>query len=76
MVRDAPAWHRLAMTEMGCSHEGFHAIGTSYDRHNGVLVYFWACEHCGVRLGEARRERYRPSYDPHGNQRYVTAQAA
>ena len=76
MVRDAPAWHRLAMTKMGCSHEGFHAIGTSYDRHNGVLVYFWACEHCGVRLGEARRERYRPSYDPHGNQRYVTAQAA
>ena len=76
MVRDAPAWHRPAMTEMGCSHDGFHAIGTSYDRHKGVLVYFWACEHCGVRLGEARRERYRPSYDPHGNRRYVTAQAA
>ena len=76
MVGVAPGWHRVAMALIACAHDGFHAIGTKYDRRNGVLVYFWACERCGARLGEARRERYRPSYDPYGNERFVTSQAA
>ena len=76
MVGDGPGWHRLAMALIACAHNGFHAIGTKYDRRNGVLVYFWACERCGARLGDARRERYRPSYDPYGNERFVTSQAA
>ena len=76
MVGDRPEWHRLDMATVVCDHDGFHAIGTKYDRRNGVLVYFWACERCGARLGDARRERYRPSYDPHGNERFVTARAA
>lgn len=59
-----------------CAHDGFHTIRTSYDRRSGVLVYFWACEHCGARLGDARRERYRPAYDPHGYERFLTSQAA
>ncbi|HEV3377482.1 MAG TPA: hypothetical protein VG126_09415 [Thermoleophilaceae bacterium] len=61
---------------MACSHDGFHAIRTSYNRRSGVLVYFWACEQCGDRLGDARRERYRPSYDPHGSERFLTTRAA
>jgi hypothetical protein len=76
MVGVGPGWHRLAMALIACAHDGFHAIGTSYDRRNGVLVYFWACERCGARLGDARREPYRPSYDPYGNQRFATPRAA
>jgi hypothetical protein len=55
---------------MSCRHQGFHGIRTTYDRHSGVLVYFWTCEVCGERLREARREDYRPRYDPHGSQRF------
>ena len=76
MVDCGPEWHRLAMATVACAHDGFHATGTSYDRRSGVLVYFWACERCGARLGDARREPYRPSYDPHGNERFVTPRAA
>jgi hypothetical protein len=65
-----------ASSVMACAHDGFHAIRTTYDRRSGVLVYFWACERCGARLGDARRERYRPSYDPHGSERFLTSQAA
>jgi hypothetical protein len=54
---------------MACHHNGFHAIGTTYDRATGVLVYFWTCERCGTRLREARREEYRPAFDPRGHQR-------
>lgn len=54
---------------MSCSHDGFHEIRTAYDRESGVLRYFWTCERCGARLREARREEYRPSYDPNGNAR-------
>jgi hypothetical protein len=36
-----------------------------------VLVYFWTCERCGARLDEARREDYRPAFDPHGNDRFL-----
>jgi hypothetical protein len=56
---------------MVCQHDGFHAIRTTYDRATGVLVYFWTCERCGRRLGEARREEYRPAFDPRGNRRFL-----
>jgi hypothetical protein len=56
---------------MTCSHEGFHEISTAYDRDSGVLRYFWTCERCGAQLREARREEYRPSFDPHGNDGFV-----
>jgi hypothetical protein len=56
---------------MDCLHDGFHTIRTAYDRSRAVLVYFWTCERCGARLEEARREEYRPSYDPHGNDRFM-----
>jgi hypothetical protein len=55
--------------EMSCSHHGFRGINTSYDRRRAVLVYFWTCERCGERLGEARREEYRPAFDPQGHTR-------
>jgi hypothetical protein len=57
---------------MRCSHQGFHGINTSYDRKSGVLVYFWTCEVCGERLGEARRESYEPRFDPVGNKRFLS----
>ena len=68
--------HGRGSSVIACAHDGFHAIHTRYDRRSAVLVYFWACERCGARLGDARRERYRPSYDPHGNERFLTSQAA
>jgi hypothetical protein len=50
---------------MSCSHDGFHEIRTAYDRAHGELVFFWTCNTCGERLSEARRERYRPAFEPH-----------
>jgi hypothetical protein len=57
---------------MTCKHDGFHGIGSRYDQTRGVLVYFWTCESCGRRLGEARREDYRPRFDPRGNLPFLT----
>ena len=57
---------------MYCAHEGFRGIGSAYDRLRSVLVYYWTCERCGRRLGEIRRDRYRPQFDPRGNERYLT----
>ena len=54
---------------MACPHDGFHDIQTTYDRKRGVLLYFWTCHRCGAGLGEAGRREYRPSFDPHGNDR-------
>ena len=56
---------------MACSHEGFHCIRAWYERRSGVLVYYWTCEGCGARLGELRRQPYRPQFDPHGNERFL-----
>ena len=57
---------------MACDHDQFHSIQTAYDRASGILVYFWTCERCGERLREARREEYRPTFDPEGNQAFLT----
>jgi hypothetical protein len=59
---------------MNCDHDGFHAVRSQYDRHTGVLVYYWTCERCGSRLREARREPYRPAFDPRGNERFMATQ--
>jgi hypothetical protein len=61
---------------MACSHDGFHEIRASYDRRRGVLVYHWICERCGARLKEARREQYRPEFDPLGNERFLASPTA
>jgi hypothetical protein len=60
---------------MACTHDGFHTIRTVYDRGHGVLVFHWTCERCGARLSEARRERYRPSFDPRGNEAFLVHRA-
>jgi hypothetical protein len=49
---------------MRCRHQGYHAVRSSYDRGQGVLIFFWTCEQCGTRLREVRRETYRPHFDP------------
>jgi hypothetical protein len=59
---------------MTCAHEGFHAIRTKYDQPQGVLIYFWTCERCGARLGEAHRLAYRPTYEPNGNGQFSASQ--
>jgi hypothetical protein len=59
---------------MGCEHDGYHTLGSSYDRASGVLVYVWRCERCGASLREARRVEYRPSFDPRGNDKYLALQ--
>jgi hypothetical protein len=53
---------------MACSHDGFHTIQTSYDARVGLLHFYWICERCGAHLSEARREQYRPAFDPRGNE--------
>jgi hypothetical protein len=53
---------------MACGHDNFRTIDSSYDRRRGMLVYYWRCEECGTRLGEARRVTYRPDFDPRGAQ--------
>jgi hypothetical protein len=59
---------------MKCRHNGFHDISTAYDRGSGVLVFHWTCALCGARLNEARREPYRPSFDPRGNDPFLAPQ--
>jgi hypothetical protein len=61
---------------MACSHDDFHGIGTAYDQERGLLVYFWTCERCGERLREARREEYRPTFNPRGNDPFLNATQA
>jgi hypothetical protein len=61
---------------MACRHNGFHDIRTAYDRRSGVLVFHWTCERCGELLTEARREPYRPAFDPRGNDPFVSQQPA
>ncbi|HEX2416409.1 MAG TPA: hypothetical protein VHJ37_14455 [Thermoleophilaceae bacterium] len=56
---------------MKCSHTGYRTIRSRYDRARGVLTYFWTCERCGAQLHEARRDDYRPSFDPRGNDPYL-----
>jgi hypothetical protein len=58
---------------MECSHNEYRSIDSSYDHPRGMLVYFWRCERCGARLGEAQRVRYRPQYDPGGHKRFLPA---
>jgi hypothetical protein len=72
----APARTRRCSGEMDCAHDGYHALRSSYDRREGVLVFFWTCESCGARLREASREEYRPQFDPRGNDPYLSAPAA
>jgi hypothetical protein len=57
---------------MACTHDGFHTIRTAYNHGRGVLVFHWTCERCGARLREARREPYRPAFDPRGNEAFLT----
>jgi hypothetical protein len=60
---------------MDCSHSGFRDFCSHYDHGTGVLVYYWICERCGERLSEARREEYRPLFDPRGNDPYLVSPA-
>lgn len=56
---------------MPCSHQGFRSISSGYERRRRVLIFFWTCERCGERLGEAGRTSYRPQFEPRGNDPYL-----
>jgi hypothetical protein len=49
---------------MDCGHNTYRTIDSSYDHRRGLFVYYWRCEQCGERLGEAGRLSYRPNYRP------------
>ena len=36
-----------------------------------MLAFLLTCERCGTQLRELRREPYRPSFDPRGNDPYL-----
>jgi hypothetical protein len=57
---------------MACRHDGYREIRSTYDADTATLVYHWTCEGCSERLGEAARTAYRPSFDPRGNDEYLT----
>jgi hypothetical protein len=56
---------------MACTHSGFHGTCSRYDPVRELLVYFWVCEECGVRLKEYKRETYKPRFDPQAHRRYL-----
>lgn len=57
---------------MGCKHQGFHTISSSYDRGTRILVYFRRCDECGARLNEVSRLVYEPRFDPRGSDRILS----
>ncbi|HEU0025233.1 MAG TPA: hypothetical protein VFQ12_11405 [Thermoleophilaceae bacterium] len=57
---------------MGCRHNGYREIRSTYDADSGMLVYHWTCEQCSASLGEVARTAYRPVFDPSGNDEYLT----
>jgi hypothetical protein len=52
---------------MNCGHDSYRTIDSSYDRRRAVLVFYWRCERCSTRLGEAGRVSYRPQFQPHSD---------
>jgi hypothetical protein len=60
----------------GCTHDGFHSGAGRYDAVTQTLRYVVTCDACGAELREVTVERYRPVFDPHGNDVHVTGAAA
>jgi len=58
---------------MHCSHDGFHTGHGRYDANTRQLRYIVTCDACGTELREVLVEPYSPTFDPHGNDAYVTA---
>lgn len=56
----------------GCTHDGFHSGEGRYIEETRVLRYIVTCDSCGAELREVTAEQYSPSYDPHGNDTYLT----
>ena len=59
---------------MSCSHDGIHDAVTRFDRDSGELAYTRICEACGDHLDVILREGYSPTFDAHGNDRYLSPQ--
>jgi hypothetical protein len=57
---------------MNCSHDGFHSGRGRYSRDTGHLHYVVVCDECEQELSEIHRETYRPSFDPHGNDEFLS----
>ena len=57
----------------GCKHQGFHSAEGRYDPESQTLRYILVCDSCQAELREIDAQRYRPRYDPHGNDGFLAA---
>ena len=66
-----PALEGGAIAEM-CDHQGFHSSEGRYDASAHKLRYVVVCDACRAELREVSNESYAPSFDPHGNDQFLT----
>jgi hypothetical protein len=55
-----------------CKHDGFHTGQGRYSPDSGQIRYVMICDECQQELAEVHRLEYRPSFDPHGNDSFLT----
>jgi hypothetical protein len=55
-----------------CDHRGFHSGEGRYDAASHVLRYVVVCEACRAEVREVSIESYAPTYDPGGNDAYLS----
>ena len=55
-----------------CDHAGFHSGAGRYDAATETLRYVVVCEACEAELREVLVQPYAPSYEPRGNDGFLT----
>ena len=55
-----------------CDHTGFHSGAGRYDTATETLRYVVVCDACGNELREVLVQPYAPSFDPRGNDGFLT----
>jgi hypothetical protein len=58
-----------------CDHQGFHSGEGRYDERTRTLRYVVVCDTCHAEVRVVSVEDYAPSYDPSGNDGYLSAAA-
>jgi hypothetical protein len=56
-----------------CEHTGFHSAEARYEAATGTLRYIVVCDACRRELRELLVQPYAPSFDPRGNDAYLSA---
>lgn len=62
-----------AVDARACKHQGYHSAQGRYDAASQTLRYIVVCDTCQAELREIDAQRYRPRYDPHGNDAFLAA---